>query len=544
MNDTSHEPLRLLLTTQSTGLKLFWRLHRALGSRSQIGDCGFFVTNRYEYNVFDKEVPAFEAGGFDVLKEWELLDHAKAMSQPDIDAITSKEIEFGDVSFWNALIIDRRLGYKLKAQFKQSYEPPYSHEQLLKIIQVALKHIEDQFDRIKPHAVLGLNAVTLYDYIYYLIAKKRDIPYLQLKLTRIRNYVTWFSDPFQVSPHIVEAYRRYLSGETRAMANDGPWQDAVAFLAASQRANLVYEGAIKRPGAASAPAAANSTASGSRAKLVSKLAAWKARIIEGIKVRDDHYPTFLYSLLNLRVLKKVRRRFHQTRFDISDANAFVRSCPCDFALFPLNTEPEVALLAYGRPYRNQIETVRNLAAALPVGWKLVVKEHPNSFGYRTHGYYKKLKQIPNVLIASPQSDTAILTEHSRLVGLVYGTIGLEAIIKRKPVVVFSEAPYGVFGPTMVCFNRDPWRLGHDIRDLLDNYAHDERQVLAYIAAHLSAGVPVNLFTGLLAKSGRQSGDGSLSLDEQYDILARHTLSRISEETARLSIIRRQSDAHE
>ncbi len=526
MSNTA-QPLRIVFATQSTGVNLFWRLYRALGEAGELGKCGFFVTNRYEFSLFERTELGFREADLDVLQEWDLLDRAAAVTHPDLAAIGEWERRLSDATLWNALIVDRRMGFPLKAQFQQCYEPAYDHETLLKILEVALKDIAAQLDRVQPHAILGLNAVTLYDYLYYLMARQRGIPYMQLKLTRVQNYVSWFTDPFELSPHIVEVFRRYLAASEGNAEDAAAREEARAFLAAAKSEHLVYEGAINRPSAKPAKRAASSGR-------LNRVRAWATRFAQALRVHDRHYPTLAYSLLQVRVIRPLRQRLQRFRFDIEDAKAFTATHVGRYAIYPLNTEPEVALLAFGRPYRNQIETVRNLAAALPVGWKLVVKEHPNAYGYRSTAYYRKLKQIPNVLLAGPKADTGKLTEHSGLVALVYGTIGLEAIVKRKPLLIFSEAPYGVFPPNMVRLNEQPWRLGHDIRSLLDDYRYDETQVLAYVAAHIRTGIRVNLFTGLLAKSGRQAGEASKPLAEQYAALAGYTRQRVEEAVARLA----------
>ena len=532
------EGLRLLFATQSTGLNVFWNLFQALkseGGGAVLGTCGFMVTNRYEFAVFERAHPEFSRQGLEVLKEWDLLAAARVV-RLDQSRIDHWERLLGDASLWNALIIDRRLGYPIKAQFQQCYAPAYGHEDLLKILQVALEAIDSQFERVRPHAVLGLNAVTLYDYLYYRMAVLHGIPYMQLKLTRVRNYVSWFTDPFHLSPHIAEVRRRYLSEGEPDEHDVVALQEAAEFLeAAARNKTLVYEGAINPPGVkATLPVQ-------TRRSLAIRASAWIERVTEAVRLRDPHYPTLIRTLIQARIMRTLRRRFRHYHFDIEDAAAFADSHRGGYAIYPLNTEPEVALLAFGRPYRNQIETVRNLAAALPVGWKLVVKEHPNAYGYRTLAYYRKLKQIPNVVLAGPTADTAPLTDGAGLVALVYGTIGLEAIIKKKPLLVFSEAPYGVFPPHMVRLNENPWRLGDDIRQLLDGYRFDESQVQAYVAAHIRTGIRINLFTGLLAKSGRQSGEPGKALDQQYRALAVYTRSRIAEELARRAQDR-QSDS--
>ena len=58
-------------------------------------------------------------------------------------------------------------------------------------------------------------------------------------------------------------------------------------------------------------------------------------------------------------------------------------------------------MVYGRAWMNQIEAIRNIARNLPVGMKLLVKEHPAALGYRSVSFYKKVTAIPNVLLVSP-----------------------------------------------------------------------------------------------------------------------------------------------
>lgn len=529
--------LRVIFPTQSTGLGLFWRLRQALLSDGGLAACGFFVTNRYEYTVFEREHPDVNGDAVDVLREWDVLADAAKIEAPDLGKIERWEKLIGDPTLWNTLIIDRRMGYTLTAQFRQSYTPAYDHETLLKILQAALDAIAAQFDRIQPHAVIGLNAVTLYDYLYYLMARQRSIPYFQLKLTRVQNYVTLFTDPFAVSPHIADAFRRIMEPSDGDLLDRQALEQARVFLAQAKMRTLVYEGAIKRAGVKEKRAAAPPR----KRPLVPRIGAWLQRMRLMSEIRDPHYPTLLQTAYQAKIVRPLRRRLLMPKFDIDNAVEYVRRDQGRYALFPLNTEPEVALLAFGRPFRNQIETVRNVAAALPVGWKLVVKEHPNAFGYRSLRYYRKLKQIPNVFLAGPNADTGQLTDGCGLVVLVYGTIGLEAIIKRKPTIILCETPYGIFSSKMVRFTPNIWRMSHDIRELLDNYEHDEREVEAFLAAHIRTGIRLNLFTELLGKGGRQAGDTSQSLEQQYTELARYSRQRIIEELQRLA--QRGSNGH-
>jgi len=525
------EGLRLIYVTQSGGVRVFWQLHQTLANQTGMGNCGFFVTNRHEYTIFADQQPDFLRAGLDTLHEWILLEEAHRLRVPDLGKIAEWEREIGDPTLWNALIIDRRLAYKLQAQFVQSYKPAYTHESLLKILQVALERIAAQFDRVRPHALVGLNAVTVYDYLYYLMARQRGVPYFQLKLTRVRNYVSLYTEPFNLSPHIRNAFARMRLGQALDIRERAARDEARKLLAEMRGQTLVYEGAIKKTsGKVKLPTYASSVRSPS-----ARVAAWIQRFRLLATVRDPHYPTPLRTAFHAHVVRPLRCRLLGMHFDVTDAASLARFHARPYALYPLNTEPEVALLAFGRPYRNQIETVRNVAAALPVGWKLVVKEHPNAFGYRSANYYRKLKQIPNVLLAAPSADTGKLIDACALVLLVFGTIGLEAIIKGKPVVIFCETPYGVFPRTMVRYVDGASQLSSEIRVLLDHHVHDETQVEAFLAAHIATGVQVNLFTGLLGKRGRETENLSRTLDEQYVDLANYLRHRLVEECERFAI---------
>lgn len=250
---------------------------------------------------------------------------------------------------------------------------------------------------------------------------------------------------------------------------------------------------------------------------------------------DPHYPSARQSLWYTLTEKALRRGRALKMFKREDAAQLARlDRGGDYAVFPLNTEPEAALLVYGRVYRNQIETVRNIASSIPVGWRLVVKEHPAAVGYRSYAFYRKIREIPNVILLGPAADTHKLLEASRMVFVVFGTIGFEAILKRKPLIVFCKTPYGLFPDNMVRYVKNMLDLGEEIRYLLKSYNYDEWAVICYIAAHIEGSVPLNLFTELLGKGGRKRISSDYSIEEQYRVLARYAVQRIGEEERRLT----------
>jgi len=173
----------------------------------------------------------------------------------------------------------------------------------------------------------------------------------------------------------------------------------------------------------------------------------------------------------------------------------------DYVFYPLHKEPEVTLLVYSRPYLNQLEVVRTLARSLPVGMKLVVKEHPACLGYRRLKYYHKLLDIPNVGLLPPQTKSRDIIQHAKLVTVISGSIGLEALMLEKPVIHFGNVPFSILPDSMIRRVRDLDHTADDIQKLLSEHDHNEKALESYIAAVMKCSVAVDFYSVLLKRRG-------------------------------------------
>ena len=112
----------------------------------------------------------------------------------------------------------------------------------------------------------------------------------------------------------------------------------------------------------------------------------------------------------------------------------VQPSPSDFFYFyPLHLEPESVVLYSGRGmYQNQVKLIQNIAAQLPPGDILYVKDHPHDHGYRSADDYIALNSVPNIKILEHNFPGKSVIKKSKGVFTINGTFVLE-----RPFATFS-----------------------------------------------------------------------------------------------------------
>ena len=68
--------MNLIFVTQSTGLRIFWRMMEAIRRQGALDHAGFSVADHYQYLKIAEEFPEFESGHFSLVKEWEITQTA------------------------------------------------------------------------------------------------------------------------------------------------------------------------------------------------------------------------------------------------------------------------------------------------------------------------------------------------------------------------------------------------------------------------------------------------------------------------------------
>jgi len=439
--------------------------------------------------------------------------------KPNLDNIRSYEKTIGNPTLWEPIICDRRVYLGKNCKVKQDYRPRYSHEEMLSILEVALERLEQLFDDVRPDIVLSLDPVTFGDYLLYLFCRARDIPMLFFRTTKIKNYIELNDGVFGCSGHIHKLFQEY---EKKDAQEDEYIRQAEAYLAGVEKEDVRYEGMILIP--------SERKKGRTRERLVrSFVRGLRTESEYLLKYRKDHsIPGLLQPFLYRKLISPLKARVHDWRY----SKHYVSQDELDtmnFAFYPLQSEPEISSLIWGKSYMNHIETLRNIARSLPVGMKLLVKEHPRALGYRSLGYYRKILEIPNVLLAYPDQEVKPIIQKAKVVISVATFVAFEAVIKHVPSIMLGgPRPFCILPDSMIRYVHSVNDLAAEIADLTENYEYKEGPLIHYIAATMRGSVSVDYFTVLLKKRDRYGDKGVDRFDEEIEKLAEYTVNRINE----------------
>ncbi|MCO6359488.1 hypothetical protein [Roseivirga pacifica] len=105
-------------------------------------------------------------------------------------------------------------------------------------------------------------------------------------------------------------------------------------------------------------------------------------------------------------------------------------------LFPLQMQPEANIDVWGYPYSNQLEVVKKIVGAMGEGDVLYLKPNPKS-KYELEPDLLKMAGLPQVEFLRHKSSTADIMPDIDLVITVTGTMTLECILSKKPVLSFG-----------------------------------------------------------------------------------------------------------
>jgi hypothetical protein len=164
----------------------------------------------------------------------------------------------------------------------------------------------------------------------------------------------------------------------------------------------------------------------------------------------------------------------------------------NFILYCLHYSPESSTLSQS-PVQDEFFVITYIAERLPPGFFLLVKEHLPMIGFRDPIFYKRLNELPNIVLVDHKIKSRnLLVKSKGVIGLA-GTILLEASLSHIPVAAVGNPHFHKLIPS-------PYRNGFtgidtflaDHRDGKDLLLTNYDRSLEYITAIISQKLIVNI----------------------------------------------------
>ena len=152
--------------------------------------------------------------------------------------------------------------------------------------------------------------------------------------------------------------------------------------------------------------------------------------------------------------------YYKAWFHIWRMRSYVRSKYGDFEkdkayiVYFLHFEPEAIVTNYSETMDSQLVIISMIASLLPKGWKLYVKEHPDTYNlnretfdyfvptyttFQTKFFFDKISSAPNTFLIDYHIPATDIIKNAKAVASICGTVLLESITMNKPILEFANS---------------------------------------------------------------------------------------------------------
>ena len=178
---------------------------------------------------------------------------------------------------------------------------------------------------------------------------------------------------------------------------------------------------------------------------------------------------------------------NKTNIYSSDYNYYLSLCEPhidlkkDYIYLALQYQPELSTSPLAEEFVNQILIVDMISNALPKNTFLYVKEHPRISFNRNRKFYKKIITYKNVILCKAEISTYDLIDNSKAVAGASGSVGWEAFLRSKPVLMFGYRFFQYAPNVFRIFNKDQCLQAVN-KIISKSYSIEKEDILLYLEA--------------------------------------------------------------
>jgi len=360
-------------------------------------------------------------------------------------------------------------------------------------------------EEIKPDVVVFLTIPhVIYDYVLYDICRLQGVKTLIFEKTNIVGLIYAYEHLDTGPTEIAEAYRQALAQPLPAKVELSQRMEQVITKAKGDYMDAVPVGLVNAL-KVSSPGTSQAGKSFASQKLDKLRRAWSRASIQLSRIVGGNVPLtvgklpgrpltdrnmsrleYIRTRLNIRLQKKRLLAAYTRLSSRPDLNR-------PYIYVTLQHQPEQAANPQGGEFQHQYLMVETLAALVPDGWSLYVKEHVASLlshsqfeRNRTPAYYEALAKIPNVALVSQDMGSFDLIDNARAVATISGSAGWEAVLRSKPALLFGYSWYRNGEGVFQCHTLG--QITSALEQIEAGYTVEENKVRLYLSVLETCGI--------------------------------------------------------
>ena len=418
------------------------------------------------YNVFEFE------------KEMEKIFHSVDVSYEGLEKIQKK---YSEANFMRAIYSEREFNF-----FPEYFNYKHvSYDFQMRYLVSCIKVFESWLDKNDVTAVVSELLTGLPDSVLYEICKVRNIQYISIRSSKMTPGVIVCDKYYDEPKNMRDVYDDFIiNGVPEDLLKKAKEH---IFSIRNKAEKPAYMQLTKKKFKLFTLQRANTfiRRAGKEKILTSSISLYQHPILNPARWA-------LHRFNNIRKTKQSFSKWFATEISSDDK----------YLVYPLHYEPEASTLIRAFHFSDQMCVIKQIIKVLPLGVKLVVKEHGGNQGYRKNNFYRELYYFPNVILVPPEYDGRKLITNSLGLITLTGRMGWEALTMNKPVIAFGKSFWTLFKQVK---KPKSWRelknnlqeiCGKNKDDTLDQASNFiDNDLIIYAAAYISQVYEANFVLG-------------------------------------------------
>ena len=346
-------------------------------------------------------------------KEWYFWDNIGKTKEPNIEYLKQIEKKY-KINLWEIAFSERNF-YKYNPFYK------FNRKEILSIFEQECRFFEKVIDEINPDFLIIKTTDFHRNYLLTEMCRVRNVKILMLFTSRLANRVSIAAQSDKIDLELDEK----IDDKIKINSFD-ELREYFKKRSKSQQKVTTHSGGMNYP----------------QYKKILPGVRWLTKTVDKkFGESYDHYGVTRWKAISHYFSYSIKGRMRKNFIDKN----FGKNIDLNkkFIFFPLQIQPERNVDIDAPFYSNQIEVITNIAKALPVNCKLLVKEHPlmRYRHWREIKEYKEIMMLPNVELLHPSISPNEILENCLVVITIAGSGGLEAMLYKKPAIIFTDTIY-------------------------------------------------------------------------------------------------------